>query len=331
MIDHLIATSGNGSFADPNNPLLQTLWDSTSLGALKECPTKYFWQNICGLRSKAPRDPLVFGIAFHRAMQIYHYHRASKSDHLSSMEAALDAGIKAYVNPDKTLYQAQKKDRGFYALCRAIVWHLDHFNQEGFKDDPAQTLVLQNGKPAAELSFKFHFCTIDGIDFYLCGHFDTLVEFNNQNFVKDYKTSSSLGQNFFDQFSPDNQMSLYILGGGVVLQKPVAGAIIDGIQCAVHFNRFQRGFVYMSPEILAEFTEDTQLWIEQAKLFASRGHYPKNEKSCDKYGGCPYRDICRTPPSLRDNLIKTKYVQEIWDPSIDREEDAAPNLEETKP
>ena len=320
---NLIATSGNGSFTNPDLPLLQTLWDSTSLGALKECPTKYFYQIICGLQSKAPKDALVFGIAFHRAMQIYHYRRAAGASHLDAMEGALEAGIAAYTDDAGNLYVAQKKERGFYALCRAIVWHLDHFNDNGFNDDPAATVVLKNGKPAAELSFRFYFTTIDGQDFFLAGHFDTLVEFNGQNFVKDYKTTANLGKQFFDQFNPNNQIFLYILGGKIILEKPVAGAIIDGIQCAVHFNRFQRGIVQVSQEAINEFIEDTEMWLRMAKLYAETGHYPKNELSCDKYGGCPYREICRTPPSLREGLIKTHFVQKIWDPSIDREEDAA--------
>ena len=48
-----------------------------------------------------------------------------------------------------------------------------------------------------------------------------------------------------------------------------------------------------------------------------------NDKSCDKYGGCPFRDVCRTPPSLRDNIIRDHFHVRIWDPSIDREENPA--------
>ena len=322
-MQNLIATSGNGSFTYSELPLLQTLWDSTSLGALKECPTKYFYQIICGLQSKAPKDPLVFGIAFHRAMQIYHYRKAEGKKHDDALEEALDAGIQSYTDSEGELYVAQKKERGFYALCRALVWHLDHFNDSGYKEDSAKTVILDNGKPAAELSFRFYFVTIDGIDFFLAGHFDHLVEFNNQNYVKDYKTSANLGKQFFDQFNPDNQMSLYILGGSVVLKKKITGAIVDGIQCAVNFNRFQRGFIQMSQENLTEFSEDTEMWIRTAKMYAETGHYPKNEKSCDKYGGCPYREVCRTPPSLRENYLRTHFVQKVWDPSIDRDEETA--------
>ena len=224
---HLIATDGNGSFGSAKYPLLQTLWDSTSLGTLKECPMKYFYQVICGLQSNKPKDPLVFGTAFHRAMQIYHYRIAEGLSHDVSLNEALAAGIEAYVDNDGNLYQAVKKERGFYALCRAIVWHLDHFNDLGFKPDPAKTVLLANGKPAAELTFRFHFHTDEeGIEFSLGGHFDHLVEYLNRFYVKDYKTTASLGPQFFDNFNPDNQMTLYTIGGNVVLGKPIAGVII---------------------------------------------------------------------------------------------------------
>jgi hypothetical protein len=319
-MQHLIAVEGNGSFQCPSLPLFQTLWDSTSLKALKECPYKYFLSIICGLESKAPKDPLVFGIAFHRAMQIYHYKKAEGLSHDDALEAALDAGIQAYVDREGNLYYAKKKERGFYALLRAIVWHLDHFNDCGYKPDSAKTITLANGKPAAELSFRFKLFELDGIEIWLAGHFDHLVEYNGQYFVKDYKTAASLGETFFKQFDPNTQMSLYIVGGKVVLDKPVAGAIVDGIQCAVHFNRFQRGFIMKSQEALNEFIEDTKFWIEMAKLYATSGHYPKNEESCDKFGGCQFREACKTPPSLRENLFKSQFVQRVWDPSVSREE-----------
>src|SRR5260370_26727814 len=91
-----------------------------------------------------------------------------------------------------------KNRRTLLQLC------VDYF--DFFKDDPAQTFILENGKPAVELSFKFeldwgpqHKQTFHGDKFIdkkmevgqpylLCGHLDRVVTFSDHLFVLDHKT-----------------------------------------------------------------------------------------------------------------------------------------------
>ena len=322
----LSCAEANTSIGTKNLPLLQYAWDSTSLGALKTCPFKYFLSVILGYSGKK-KDALEFGIAFHSAMQKYHYAKAEGASHKDSIVAALREGIRSFseTDPDTGLiriYESGTKERNLYALLRAIVWHLDHHNDNGFREDICKTVVLDNGKPAAELSFRFSpdlNLPAEFTELYLCGHMDHVVTHNDSLYIKDYKTCKSLSSNYFDQYNPDNQMTLYTLAGNIVFGLPVRGVIIDAIQLGVHFARFQRGYSYRTPEQLEGWLEDTEFWLHQAHTCASRNHWPQNDKSCNMYGGCEFRAVCSAPYSLHKQLLDSQFTQRTWDPLQTRE------------
>lgn len=306
--------------------LYQHAWDSTSLGTLKECPYKYFLKLICGWEKAQRADALVFGIAFHSAMQIFHYKYAEGQDYEASLKAALRAAISDYTTEDGEIHVAEKKERNLYSLLRAVCWYLDHWYDCGRGSDPATTLILPSGKPAAELSFRFTFPdleTPDGEQVLVCGHIDRIAKHGGTPFVNDYKTTGgALNSRFFDGFSPDNQMSLYDFAGSVILQEKIGGVIVDGVKLNVHSTEFGRGFAPRTQEQREEFMEDFKFWVQLSWHFADTKHWPMNEKACGNYGGCEFRDVCNKPASLREGFLKSKFRRRVWDPLQSRELEA---------
>ena len=229
----LESAAKNTSFNSGGVPLLQYAWDSTSLGAYKVCPFKYFLTVILGYGVRR-KDPLVFGIAFHEAMQEFHYKHAETGDTELAQVAALRRAIKAF-SFDGVPHQTESKERNLYALLRAVSWYIEHYKSSVGKPDSCRTMIMENGKPAAELSFRFTpelNLPSSFNEFYLCGHMDAVVEYNDSLYVLDYKTTKALSPRFFDNFNPENQMTLYTLAGNVVFGLPVRGAIIDAVQVA---------------------------------------------------------------------------------------------------
>ena len=296
-----------------NSPFLpgtfsQFAWDSTSLGYLKECPRKYFLTMIEGWRSKDESVHLTFGIHFHKALETFDLLLSQGVER----EAAID-NVFVYLlevtkdwNPDHN-----KKNRE--TLLRSVIWYL-----EEYKDDPAKTIILSNGKPAVELSFRFDSGVPlpDGSGNYLLsGHMDRLVQFGNDLFVMDRKTTgSTIGGYFFDQFSPDNQMSLYTLAGRVVYDMPISGVIIDAAQIAVGFTAFGRGITMRSADQIDEWLEDFGTWMRVGELYSQSSRWPMNEKSCNNYGGCVFKGICNKSPSVHTAFLKTDFEQIFWNP-----------------
>jgi len=300
-------------------PTLQLAWDSTSLGLLKECPRKY--QLTMGSAVEpgwSPRTESVhlrFGIEVHDARRIYDYARTQGNSHDDALDDAVSHTLCSTYDYDLMRpWFSDHKEKNRFTLLRTIVWYLDEYGP----NDPLQTVTLANGKPAVELSFRMQTdIRIGGEPVTLCGHMDRLAvaSFDQRTYIADIKTTgSTLGTDYFSKFSPDNQFSLYSFASKVVYSQPVAGLIVDAAQIAVTFSRFQRGLVPRHQAQLDEWYSDLGIWLEQAESFARRGHWPMNDKSCNNYGGCPFRGICAHVPSIRDKWLQASFVHRTWDP-----------------
>lgn len=298
----------NKSFRDG----IQFAWDSTSLGALKTCPFKYYLSIVEGWTSRAQKIDLVFGIAYHSALEQYDRERARGVSH---EDATLEAVRKALILSSNWTETTQYKNR--LTLIRTVVWYL-----EENKESPFQTIILSDGTPAVELSFRFDI----GDGYLLCGHIDRLVEFDENPWVHDRKTTkTTLSPRYFEQWTPENQMSLYSLAGHVILETPIQGVVIDAAQIAVNFSRFARGFAPRNKPQLDEWLEDTKAWLRTARTYAECETWPMNDKSCSMYGGCTFREICSKSPSVRRVFLESNFVRRTWDPLTPRTEDRDEN------
>jgi len=297
-------------------PRLQIAWDSTSFKLFQECPRKYQYTILdqwVAVRAKAQLD---FGIAVHKAIEKYHRLRAKGVDYDDAMLQTVRfcLNTKGQWATGDTLYN-------HFNLARGVIWYLDLF-----RNDPAETLILSNGEPAVELSFRFALPleSPDGTPYFWCGHIDRVVKFQGDIIISDIKsTKSGLDQNFTKRFSPNNQLNGYILGSSTIL--PGGGtrtAMIDGIELKVNFNRFVRLFITRTPNQLHEWMDNTGEWLKMAEQYAEKGFWPMNLESCDKWGGCTFRDICSKDPSTRDQWLTGSpqdFTKREWNPLISRE------------
>jgi hypothetical protein len=291
---------------------IQYAWDSTSLGWLKECPRKYYYSMIVGWRPKTESVNLIFGSWYHQALELYDKARASGIDHEEALLDAVHFCLKAtWINGRPWVSDHNSKTRE--TLIRSVVWYLDNFGA----NDPAKTVVLADGRPAVELSFKLNLDWGPTPDqpYILCGHLDKLVEYASGIYDLDRKTTSTtLTPSYFDQFDPDNQMSLYSFASKVVFKTDLKGVIIDAAQIAVGFTRFARGFTYRTETQIEEWLRDSRYWFNVQAACAKEDYYPMNDKSCHKYGGCHFRGICSKSPEVRDAFLKSDFEIAKWNP-----------------
>lgn len=309
-------TQTNTSFST-KLPTLQLALDSTSLGEFKVCPRKYYYSIVEGWRPRSESPHLTFGILLHRAREVYD--RAMllfEGDHPAALQSALRFTLKSTWDSDMGRpWSSGHGTKNRSNLVQTVVWYLDQFKGA----DPLVTHTLANGLPAVELSFRFE----PGIEapatnepITLCGHMDRIATLNGEPYITDIKTTgTTISPAFFAQYSPDNQMSLYTLAGQVAFGTPVKGVIIDGIQVAQGFARFERGLVERTPAQVQEWLNDlTNWWVPQLSWAAQTNQYPMNDKSCHQYGGCPFRPVCSRPPAARQKWLETDYVRRVWDP-----------------
>jgi len=303
----------NSSFS-PRLPNLQLAWDSTSYNALDKCPRFYQHSIIEGRTGAHINAHLKFGTIFHGATELYARNRAEGLGHDQSLTESLRYAIVETWNPIlRRPWASEEPTKTRNTLFRSIVWYLDQF-----KDDSLRTLILANGKPAVEFSFRFDtgLRTTNDEPLLLCGHIDRIVEWNDEMWITDRKTTKNeLDENYFKQFNPHNQVSIYSIAGIVALGETIRGLIIDGCQILVTGSRFRRQPIPNSDDLLEEWMKDFEIKTRQAEEYARENYWPMNRQSCG-HGRfqCQFRPVCSSEPSMRPDLLEALYVRRTWDP-----------------
>ena len=296
----------NKSFKDG----VQWAWDATSISLAMTCPRKYQLKLLEGWEPKELSVHLLFGQHYATGLEHFYKYRADGKSIDDALALVVRERLEATWDPATNAplpFAHAAKTR--FTLIRSLVWYVEQFGHES--EAAVSTLHLSDGKPAVEVSFSFELSD----DILLCGHLDRIVEFNGAKYVMDQKTTGgTIGHYFFDQFKPDNQMSLYTLAGQVILDSPIRGVIIDGAQIAVGFTRFERGLTYRTKDELNEWWETAQAFIHQARSYSMLGQFPMNLASCGNYGGCEFRRVCAASPKVRPEILKSDFIPYIWDP-----------------
>jgi len=342
---------------DPPSPFLpgtkiQYAWDQTSMGLLKTCPRLYQYEMLEGWSAKDENTHLRFGGEYHQALQDYDLSRAAGISHDDSIHDVVRELLirTADFAPDPDSKAGKYKSRD--ALIRTVIWYLDGVR----KNDNYQTYIMSNGKPAVELSFRFelpygpegakgaHGVTVfepgqtvaDSVvelvqiqPYLLCGHLDRVchpAQSPDELYIEDHKTTTTtLGDYFFNQFAPNNQMSWYTFGGQMVLEMPIKGIIINGVQLMIKdpdtgepATRFVRGFTLRTKDQLEEWATDLSRWFNIAEWYAEADYWPMNDTACDKFGGCKFREICAKSPSVREIYLRSHFnkleEKDRWNP-----------------
>lgn len=312
-------------------PTLQLVVDQTSLGEFKLCPRRYYYRVVMGYVPRRPSHHLQFGLWMHEGREVYEQTKAAGADHEDALRHAIRHTMTVTWNKETgRAWDSGSREKNRLTLLQTLVWYLDSFG----RDDPAKTIILKNGKPAIEMSFKFvpkDFYTgeeftsaITGEPIHFSGHLDRVIELGGAYYIGDLKTTgaTSLGDSYFSQFNPDNQVSFYTYAGKWVLQdeREIAGVIIDAAQIRVNFTRFERQIIPRTNPQIVEWLEDTKHWLHLMGVYAERNRWPMNDKSCHYYGGCPYRPVCSRTPGARQNWLEADYVKSQWDPAVARSE-----------
>jgi len=291
-------------------------WDSTMMKSAEKCPRYFQYKMIEGWQPARKSVHLVFGGHYAKALERYHRLRAeglALDDALESVvldclrETWETVGTRDGVPIGKP-WDSMDNTKTRETLIRSIIWYIDEF-----AEDPLATVILPDGKAAAELSFTL---AVDN-DILLCGHMDRLCVQGDDVYVADNKTTSSvINSRFFDQFSPDTQMSLYTFAGHAIYNLPVKGVVIDGAQILVGGTRFERGFSFRTQEQLDEWYDMAMEMILRVNTYVKEDFFPMNPSSCGNYGGCEFRHICSRSPKQREAFLKGDFDRSgsVWNP-----------------
>jgi hypothetical protein len=290
----------------------QFVWDATSLTSAETCLRKYYYTHILGWQNDNKSFHLTFGSHYATALEHYYKHRALGDSSAQALEKVVfetlvNTWYRTEENPEGSPWLSPDSAKTRENLIRTIIWYVDQFENERIS-----VVTLGDGRPAVEHSFSFE---VDNGMFF-AGHLDRLVEYVNDLYVMDQKTTGGAISNYyFNNFNPDIQMSMYTFAGKAIFNLPVKGVIIDAAQIMVGFTRFERGFTFRTQSQLDEWYDDTMYRIEVTRKATLENYFPMNKTACGNYGGCPFRSVCSRSPEVRANFLAADFRQgPTWDP-----------------
>lgn len=311
----------------------------SSLSILQSCPRKAYYYLNEGYRTAGGESPaLTFGTAIHKALETFYLCAPSGERHLPAdfrgRAAALAAGadsaefhllteehylfraIGEFVTAAEPLRILPDTDKRSIA---GGIWTLTHYF-ETYLNDPYEIMQDDDG-PITERLFRSVIYDSTDLQITLFGTIDCVLRHRvtGQILPCDHKTTSALGSEFFNRLKPNHQYSAYVLGVQAVLGFPNASEfLVNGIQVKPRPltsrggpPNFTRQITTRSAEDLNEFREVVITEVRRYLASCSANSFPLGPvDSCAMWGGCMYHEVCRSPESLRENILRASFSKE---------------------
>lgn len=291
------------------------LIDNSSLERFTTCPRSAEYYIVRKRESADPKTALEFGKAIHEALAV-RYADPEPNYVDSAMESR-------QIERLAKSFEGIEIPEGEFRTYDRAVQMLQEYNKR-YPMEPFKVLKTKDGKPAVELSFAVPLGMADNIPIVWTGRIDLIVEWDGQVWIGDHKTTSMLGANYFSEFYNSAQMSGYIWAASKLLGIPVRGVFINALA-----NRrptktgtpieFARDRIYYLPENVEEWATNTLTICSDFIHNCDRDYFPQHMKWCvNKYGKCPYFDVCTLPPEQRATMLGSNLFKDVtWSPLND--------------
>ena len=303
--------------------------DSTKLTTFLECNRKYFYEYVLGWRPSTPSNHLVFGSAWHKAMEYLLTHDYSTTSVMAAYQDFLKEYRKTFGPDTDTLFWPKTPENA--ELMLAIY-------AGKFKDD-----LLQYKVKFVEIGGRVNLTDEHVLYFKM----DSVLErIRNGRIVSMDHKSGSNTWNWELQFPLGIQNGTYTH----VLNCLYPQEIVDGVIFRGSFlKKSKKGWAQLGagdplsvqpPYDFVEYSafkslDQMQVWmwntiyhIDQLQLeFEQLGDcseddevltaFPMNPTNCTKYFGCPYHDFCMAwaNPLRRSEVPPPDFIEEHWDPT----------------
>lgn len=300
-------------------------YDNTRLTAYRECPRKYFLRHVMHWRAEGTAMPLVFGGAWHAAMDIVwkHYNTSPLDTVIIGARAAFDekwmeAGLP---DPDNMslddIRQMEPRTPPIaYEMLSSYVFERARYLSESEVLSIEQPFAV----PLPNLNGKWY-----------VGRLDKVIKYQGTPIVFEHKTTtaysiaSGFRSDYVESWYSDSQIKGYLFGGGL-LYPELHTVMVDAalVHKKVH-NEFRLIPVDHQFDIVKEFLGYTENWVKRINEDQLQFDYagvtyphvfPKNEGQCfGKWGRCVFVDVCRTQDKInKDDSPPHGFIVEEWKP-----------------
>lgn len=298
----------------------------SSLDIIQTCPRKAQYVLSRGLRSLVEPASLAYGTAIHKALEVFYSHPSrvrTMPVNFSKHAELIPAGVEP---PEQHfLYDAVKAfcsaGAGLAALPEADqrslstgIWTLTHYFDTYLKDE--YVVYCDDKGPVTERKFHLELGELSpGVTVVLIGQIDVALQHERTGVVlpADHKTTSMMGNEFFTRCKPNHQYTGYLLGARSVLGIDTDSFLVNGIEVKKRpmkgmMPKLTRQITKRSAEDIEEFYDVVSEAVSNYLNWEAQDVWPLGPvQSCASYGGCTFIDVCSSPQSLREDIIKAKF------------------------
>lgn len=270
----------------PMHPDKWETLDSTKLQSFAACPRSYFFEYILGWRPSTTSNHLVFGRAWHEALE-HLYKNGFTTTHINdAFTIFLEDYRKELPESTDTWFGGKNPNSAFLAL----IEYSQKYASDLYDWQVLDTEVYAQVQVTEE-------CTI-------IVKLDLLVQLPSGVVqVVEHKTGSRAGQSWERQWKLSIQVGSYIHACNVFYNQEQTPLLVNG----TIFQKSKRDFA----RVLCKRTEGAMLnWTNTVAQIQERIEYnlwrlqeetpsqlamesfPQNPTACNNYAGCPYHDLC---------------------------------------
>ena len=287
------------------NPVRPEFLDSSALGDFVKCPSYYYLRHVLGLRRRVHEtgstDAIDWGTCWHATLEAFN----SGGRDLAAGLAALEAHYPSDIQPTTDRYKRSKKRmiNAFFAYA------------ERYEGEDLETTIIRN-----EQHFQIY---SEKDDLEWSGRVDSVRRRRGKLLAWDYKSTSSMGASYFDQFELSFQFPGYVWATRQLASEPVNEICLD-VYYTVSTKEefFRRTFRYTDAD-LGEWVANVKLWRDRLFHLLDNHLYdpeawPKAWGQCAWWYGrkCPFFDVHSISPSddTRLHVLQQDYEEHRWNP-----------------
>lgn len=319
------------------------LIDNSFLETLSTCPRAAEYSKLHARISSADKPALNFGTAIHSALEYRYKHYQNKTPDLYFDEQVAVLLTKHFESNPQPMDDFRNLNWAMTVMKR--------YNEK-YPIEPFNLLKDFENNPMVELSFALDLFTYRGFPYggtkgeaikvIYTGRIDLPVMREGQLFILDHKTTSILGNSFWEKGRMSTQGKGYCWAFEQLTGQTVHGYGINAIRTkepplyvsnqdttkangrkytAADIDKWwdeslQREWFYLKDSDIAEWKRDAIEKIEWFFWMYSRQNFPMfNPNPCTMYGKCQYFDVCTCEESERGTMLSSGlYTDNVWSP-----------------
>jgi len=282
------------------------------LSAFRKCPQNWAYTHGQHIASHETSIHLHAGAAYARGLEVARKEYFIKGTNLDdSLALGALALIKDYGDYDS----------GDHAKSLAnMLGAMGHYTTQWPFDQGPQPALIE-GNAAIEWNFALPIPGLthpeSGEPLIYCGRFDTVDQYGSMLMGGDDKTTTQLGQTWFNRWRLANQITGYCWGAneyGI----PLSGFRLRGISILSKGYGHAEAITYRKAWQIHEFVRNTQQTITRAIQQWAEGQFEKAwNDACSAYSGCDFMVLCESQQP--DMWIPINFKKREWNPLASRD------------